>query len=203
MRDTVVPEMARPVDLARRTGRLKRVEYERLIEAGYFLPSDKVELIDGLLVAREPQRSPHATGIMLGNEALRAAFGAGWVVRVQLPIALDEDSEPEPDLVVVRGTVRDFTRSHPDAVALIVEVADSSLRFNRTDKASLYARARVSDYWIVNLTDRVVEVHRDPRPAPAAAYGWHYGSIRPARPGDTVTPLALPESSVRVADLLP
>jgi Uma2 family endonuclease len=203
MPGTVVTEMARPNDSMLRTRRLKRVEYDRLIEAAVFLPSDKVELIDGLLVAREPQRSLHATGIMLANEALRAGFGAGWVVRVQLPIALDEDSEPEPDLVVVRGTVRDFTRSHPNAVALIVEVADSSLHFDRTDKASLYARAGVADYWIVNLLDAVVEVHRDPRPTPAAAYGWHYGSIRVATPGETVTPLARPGQSLRVADLLP
>jgi Uma2 family endonuclease len=105
-------------------------------------------------------------------------------------------------VVVVRGHVRDYTEAHPTSVALVVEVAQSRLAFDRGDKASLYARAGVVDYWIVNLVDRVVEVHRDPQPA-SARYGWRYTSIRAARPGETVTPLALPEASVPVVDLLP
>jgi Uma2 family endonuclease len=194
--------MAKATGAGRELRRFKRVEYERLAEVGLFCPGEKVELIDGLLLVREPHGTPHATAITLGLEALRAVFGAGWVVRIQLPIALDEDSEPEPDLVIVRGHARDYSHAHPSVVALVVEVADSSLAFDRGDKASLYARVGVADYWIVNLIDRMVEVHRDPRPA-SAAYGWHYGSIRFARPGESVTPLALPEVSLRVVDLLP
>ena len=197
--NTVIAEMT---TAGRGLRRFKRVEYERLAECGFFHPTERLELIDGLMLVREPQNSPHATGVMLALEALRAAFGAGWVVRPQLPIALDEDSEPEPDLVVVPGHTRDFSRAHPASVVLVVEVADSSLAFDRGDKASLYARAGVADYWIVNLIDRVVEVHRDPRPADAR-YGWHYGSVRLARPGDSVTPLALPSAALPVADLLP
>jgi Uma2 family endonuclease len=200
--NTVSAEMAKKAGAGRELRRFKRVEYERLAEVGLFCPGEKLELIDGLLLVREPHGTPHATAITLGLEALRAVFGAGWVARIQLPIALDEDSEPEPDLVIVRGEARDFSRAHPSSVALVVEVADSSLSFDRSDKASLYARAGVADYWIVNLIDRIVEVHRDPQPAPAA-FGWRYGSVRFARPGDSVTPLALPSAALRVVDLLP
>jgi Uma2 family endonuclease len=182
--------------------RFKRVEYERLVETGVFGPDDKIELIGGVLMVREPQYSPHATGITLALHALQAVFGAGWLVRPQLPIALDDDSEPEPDVVVVRGHVRDYAEAHPTSVALIVEVALSRLAFDRGDKASLYARAGVADYWIVNLVDRVVEVHRDPRLA-TARYGWGYGSVRVARPGESVSPLSLPGAELRVVDLLP
>jgi Uma2 family endonuclease len=201
--NTVMVEMAKATGAARESRRFKRVEYERLAECGFFHPTERLELIDGLMLVREPQGTPHATAITLGLEALRTVFGAGWVIRVQLPIALDEDSEPEPDLVVVRGRARDFSRAHPSSVALIVEVAETSLAFDRGDKAGLYARAGFADYWIVNLIDRVVEVHREPRPAPAAPYGWHYGSVRFARPGETLTPRALLDASLRVVDFLP
>ena len=199
--NTVIAEMA-SAGAGRGVRRFKRVEYGRLAECGFFHPTERLELIDGLLLVREPQGSPHATGVTLALQALQAAFGAGWIVRPQLPIALDDDSEPEPDLVVVPGHARDFSRAHPSSVALIVEVADTSLAFDRGDKAGLYARVGVADYWIVNLNDRMVEVHRNPRPGPSA-YGWIYGSVRLARSGDSVTPLALAAVSLPVADLLP
>jgi hypothetical protein len=201
--NTVIVEMAKAAGAERELRRFKRVEYERLAECGFFHPTERLELIDGLMLVREPQGTPHATGVMLALQALQAAFGAGWIVRPQLPIALDDDSEPEPDLVVVPGHARAFSHAHPSSVALIVEVAETSLAFDRGDKAGLYARAGFADYWIVNLIDRVVEVHREPRPAPAAPYGWHYGSVRFARPGETLTPLALTDASLRVVDFLP
>jgi Uma2 family endonuclease len=196
--DSVAHDMAGVIGPQRRTRRFKRVEYERLAECGFFHPTERLELIAGLLLVREPQGSPHATGITLALHALQAAFGAGWVVRPQLPIALDDDSEPEPDLVVVRSHARDFSSAHPSSVALIVEVSETSLAFDR----GVYARAGIADYWIVNLIDRVVEIHREPRAAPAA-HGWHYGSMRLARPGESITPLALPNARLRVIELLP
>ncbi len=185
-----------------RTKRWTRVEYERLIDLGAFGPEDRLELIGGQLVVREPQGRPHSTGIRLVAGALRAAFGPDWNVDAQLPVALDEESEPEPDVAVVAGGPRDYVASHPSRPALVVEIALTSLALDRGEKASLYARAGVADYWIVNLVDNVLEVYRDPRADPDAHHGWHYGSAMTLRGGDVVTPLARPNRTIPVSDLL-
>ena len=114
-----------------KTRRWSRVEYERLIEKGIFLPDDRIELLAGELVVREPQGTPHAVGIRLVEEALRCAFGPGWEVRGQLPVALDEESEPEPDVSVVPGEPRDYLADHPSRPVLVVEVAESSVALDR------------------------------------------------------------------------
>ncbi|HSL52269.1 MAG TPA: Uma2 family endonuclease [Candidatus Deferrimicrobiaceae bacterium] len=186
-----------------RTKRWTRLEYERLIDLGAFGPEDRLELLGGQLVVREPQGRPHATGIRLVAGALRAAFGPGWTIEAQLPVALDEDSEPEPDIAVLPGGPRDYAASHPTHPTLVVEVALASLALDRGEKASLYARAGVTDYWIVNLVDNLVEVHRTPVADRDAPYGWRYRSIAMLRPGDAVTPLALPSITIPVVDLLP
>ena len=129
--------------------------------------------------------------------------GAGWHVRGQSPIALDDESEPEPDIAVVSGSRRDYAAAHPAQPVLLVEVADSSLSFDRHRKGSLYARARVPEYWIVNLIDRALEIHRNPQPAAGAVFGWRYTQIRRLSPDETVTPLGAPEARILVADLLP
>jgi Uma2 family endonuclease len=194
---TLVDEAAVP------TRKLKRVEYDRLVEADVFGPEDRIELFDGRLIFKEPQYSPHATAVALVQRVLTAALGAGWYVRAQMPVALDDESEPEPDVTVVPGDPRDYRDAHPARPALIVEVAQSRLRFDRRQKGSLYARARVADYWIVNIPDRQLEVYREPRPDPAAPFGWSYGATRALGPGERVAPLAAPAAPVTVADLLP
>jgi Uma2 family endonuclease len=186
-----------------RTRKLKRVEYDRLVEADVFGPEDRIELFDGRMIFKEPQYSPHATAIQLVQRTLTAVFGAGWNVRPQMPVALDEDSEPEPDVCVVPGDPRDYRNAHPERPVLIVEVAQSRLRFDRRQKGSLYARAGIADYWIVNIPDRRLEVYRDPHPDPAAPFAWRYGSTVTLGPGERVTPLALPAASIAVSDLLP
>jgi Uma2 family endonuclease len=113
------------------TRRWKRLEYERLIECGIFQPGERLELIDGLLVLREPQKPPHAVAVQLVQAALRTAFGSGWDVRGQGPIALDDDSEPEPDVSVVPGGPRDYVHAHPSHPVLVVEISLTSLRFDR------------------------------------------------------------------------
>jgi len=183
--------------------RWKRVEYEQLVEKGVFKPGDRVELIDGLLVVAEPQSSPHYTAIRLVERALARAFGEGWDVRTQAPIALDADSEPEPDVAVVRGEPRDYVEAHPAAPVLVVEVALTSLSFDREHKSSLYARAGRPEYWIVNLVDRVLEVHRDPAPSPSAPYGWDYSTMEALAASDRASPLAASAARIMVADLLP
>ena len=195
--------MALTVTSATRTRRFTRVEYERLTEIGFFQADERLELIDGLLLVREPHDAPHATGIRLVASALRTVFGAGWIVDSQLPIALDDDSEPEPDVAVVPGTPSDYRGAHPSRPALVVEVAASRLAFDRGDKASLYARAGVADYWVVNVVDRVLEVYRDPTADGSAAHGFRYRSVERLTPPATVTPLAAPTAAIPVADLLP
>jgi hypothetical protein len=96
-----------------RTKHWTRVEYERLIDLGAFRPGERLELVGGALLVRDPQGGPHATAVGLVEDALRQVFGAGWTVRTHSPIALDEDSEPEPDVAVVPGSRRDHSRSHP------------------------------------------------------------------------------------------
>ena len=181
--------------------RWKRAEYERLVDLGVFA-GDPVELIGGHLIVAEPQNSPHATAVGAADDALRAVLPPGFIVRAQMPISLDEDSAPEPDLAIVSGRRADYGQGHPTRAMLVIEVADSSLPFDRRDKGSLYARARIAEYWIVNLSDRVLEVYRDPAPDPAAPHGWRYRAMSGLRPPATVAPMALPLAQVRVGDLL-
>ena len=179
-----------------------RIEYDRLVECGVFRPGDPVELLGGLLVVAEPQGSRHFAAIRAAEEALRAAFGRGWDVRAQGPIALDEDSEPEPDLAVVPGSFRDYRSAHPSRPALVVEVAESSLLLDRDHKGSLYARAGLADYWIVNLADHRLEIYREPAPHAGAPFGWRYRSLVVAERDAVVSPLAAPAARVWVADLV-
>jgi Uma2 family endonuclease len=139
----------------------------------------------------------------MAEEVLRRLFAAGWEVRTQAPVALDDESEPEPDLVVAPGSFRDYRHAHPTRPALLVEVADTSLELDRAHKGSAYARAQVLDYWIVNLVDDVLEVYRDPIADSGAPFGWRYASIVRLAPGESISPLAAPQARVRVADLLP
>ena len=181
-----------------RIRRWTRREYERLIAYDVLGEDEPVELLDGLLLVKEPQYSPHRTAVGLAAEALRVAFGTGWFVQVQSPIALDRRSEPEPDVAVISGALRDYTHAHPARPALIVEVALSGLRIARGRKARAYARAGLPDYWIVNLVDQVLEVHRQPDRVER-----RYASIETRQLDDVVTPLAVPDARIRVADLLP
>jgi len=186
-----------------RTRQWKRTEYERLVETGFFKPGDRVELVGGQLLVAEPQGSRHAAAVSLVADALRAAFGNGWYVMVQLPVALDDESEPEPDVAVVPGSAREYRDAHPSRPVLVVEVADSSITLDRTHKASLYARAGVLDVWIVDINDDVVEVCRQPAPSVEAPYGWRYAEVSRLGRGAAVCPLAMPAASIPVADLLP
>jgi Uma2 family endonuclease len=180
-----------------------RQEYDELIKSGFFDEDEPIELLGGQLIVAEPKGSPHSTAVALAAEALREAFGPGWLVRVQDPVALDAESEPEPDVAVVPGRARDYLAAHPARPALLVEVAESSLAFDRDHKGSLYARAGVTDYWIVNLVDEVLEAYRRPALERSAEFGWRYLDVQALRPGTTIAPLARPDVTVAVADLLP
>ncbi|PYO33077.1 MAG: hypothetical protein DMD86_11390 [Candidatus Rokuibacteriota bacterium] len=186
-----------------RTRRWTRKEYDRLIEIGFLDEDEPVELVGGQLIVAEPKGTGHSVAIELAAEALRKAFGAGWTVRVQDPIAPDDESEPEPDVAVVAGSPREYLAAHPSRPALVLEVSNSSLAFDRRDKGSLYARAQILDYWIVNLVDRVLEVYRDPVLSADALYGWSYARVLRLGPEATISPVAAPAASISVTDLLP
>ena len=182
--------------------RWTRAEYDRLIDLGVF-EGDNIELIGGQLIVAEPKGAYHSSAVGTVHDALRAVLPPGWSVRIQDAVSLDDESEPEPDLVVVPGRPADYRHAHPATAPLVIEVSDSRLAFDRVHKGSLFARAGIQDYWIVNLIDRVLEVHREPVADAAAVYGWHYVSVTRLTPGEHVALLALPEARIAVADLFP
>jgi Uma2 family endonuclease len=186
-----------------KTRRWTRVEYDRLIECGVFGDDERLELLDGLLVVREPQGSRHSAAVVAVHQVLTHAFGAGFHVRPQLPIALDDASEPEPDAVVVRGDPWDYVSGHPSTPLLLVEIAETSLAIDRRHKGSLYARAGITDYWIVNLPEAVLEVYREPAPAASARFGWEYRSVQRLTRSASASPRGAPTARIAVADLLP
>ena len=190
-------------DGAVRTRRWTRGEYDRLVECEVLGTEDRIELLGGEMIVKEPQQRPHVTSIQLVARALRGAFGRGWEVQIQAPVALDDESEPEPDVSVVPGDPRDYGTAHPTCPVLVVEVSLSRLGFDREHKGSLYARARVADYWIVNLPGGRLEIYREPVPDDAAPFGWCYGHHATLGPDEHVSPLALPGVEIAVADLLP
>jgi len=183
---------------------MTREEFEQAGDLGIFGSEERLELIGGEVVKKvSPQQPPHAISIGLCAEALRQAFPVGHHLRVQLPLALGPHNEPEPDVCVVVGSIRDYEGSHPRVAALVVEIADASVRFDRQVKASLYASAGIPEYWIVNVADRVIEVHRDPAPMADEPFGHHYRSVTRHPEAASVSPLTVPEARMRVGDLLP
>jgi len=193
--------MTAPVTNASRLRRWTRQEYDRLVDLGVF-QGERLELIDGQLMVREPQGARHAAAIRRVLAALRIAFGDEWQIDSQLPVALDLNSEPEPDVAVVPRDPAAYRDAHPSHPVLVVEVADTSYRADRHDKASLYARAGVPECWIVDLGRGTVEVHRAPSAAADAIYGFRYGSLITLRPPATLSALLAPATPIPVADLL-
>lgn len=177
--------------------------YTQMIASGVITKNDGVELLEGILVPKMSKSPDHALGVILLNENLRAALPAGVHIQIEQPIALD-DSLPEPDGAIVLGRPRDRAGRHPtpDEIPIVIEVSDSSLRRDRETKRRVYARNGIAVYWIVNVTDRAVEVYTGPSgPAAApddatAATYW---------PGDAV-PVVIGGNAVgalHAADLLP
>jgi Uma2 family endonuclease len=178
----LLPERPRP---------LRRAEYERLVELGAF-EDERVELLRGVLVDMSPNDPAHASSIDRLTMLLVPAMVGRAIVRVQLPLIACDESEPEPDLAIV--PVADYRRRHPDSAHLVIEVAISSLNKDRSVKAPLYAASDFSEYWIVNVPERVVEVHRSPTPDGYAALLRHGVDA-------SVSPLAFPDVVVPVARL--
>jgi Uma2 family endonuclease len=185
-----------------RPRRWSKDEYYRLGELGFF-DGQRVELIEGRLMVHSPQKSLHSAVVDAVDDVLGRLFGAGYLTRCQLPLDLGQAVEPEPDVAVVPGTRWQYLRAHPTSAALVVEVADTTLTYDRDRKGGLYARAGIADYWIVNLVDGWLEVYRNPQPGAASPHGYGYADRTDLPPGATVSPLALPQATFAVTELLP
>ena len=182
------------------TKRWTRREYDRMADAGILSQHDRVQLIDGDIVTMTPQNSPHAAAIGKTERALERLLGSNVWVRVQMPLIVDPDSEPEPDLAVVPGTPDDYRDEHPRSALLVVEVSDITIALDRDRKRAIYARAGISEYWIVNLAERCLEVYRDPITVPGQTSS--YRSSQRLTPSESIAPLAATTATVAVADLL-
>jgi Uma2 family endonuclease len=173
----------------------------KLSELGFF--GDRhVELVEGVLyqMTIDP---PHAVASMISPPIFQRHFGEGFSVRSQVPLDLGRHNLPEPDLAVVVGSPRDYSTAHPKTAVLIVEISDSTLRKDRGLKAHIYARAGITDYWILNLNDRQLEVHRNPVPDTSRKGRFRYADVTIVPADGHASPLAAPGAVIAVADLLP
>lgn len=178
-------------------------EYDRMVDAG-LLRRKRVELVEGKIILMAPQFEPHVAGVSLAARAVEKAFGAGYWVRRQSPIRLGKRSKPEPDVAVVIGSEEDYIDSGaPTNPILVIEVSDSTLRLDRGRKAAMYARHGVTDYWILNLVDRQLEVHRTPIADPSHRFKFRYSNIALVRLGGFVIPIAAPSARIEVAQMMP
>ena len=157
------------------------------------------KLIDGQIVEEGPMNPPHAIAATKTEDLIREAFGKGWHVRVSKPLVFGQTTDPQPDVAVLPGRPGDYP-SHPTTAALVVEVCDTTLRYDTTAKLAAYAAAGIADYWVLDVNGRQLHVFRDPvTTADLPGYATHLI----LGPAETVSPLAAPTAAVRVADLLP
>jgi Uma2 family endonuclease len=179
--------------------RLTLDEYYRMIDAGVFNHHRRMELIRGELREMSPIGNPHRNAVNLLNEwAVDCTVGLRdrLSVQVQNPIRLPEQqSVPEPDISWIARESLKSSAPSADIVFLVIEVADSTLAGDRGEKADLYAEAGIPDYWIVNLVDEQIEVHRDP-------LGGRYQTRHVCRAGDELRPLLFPECALEVGRVL-
>jgi Uma2 family endonuclease len=182
---------------------MMREEYIRLSDEGYF-QDRRVQLIGGEIVEMPAQKNKHALGITLVGDALKLVFGPNFWVRCQASLDLGPLSVPDPDLAVIAGAPRSHNPTAIPTTALLVgEISETTLAFDQTRKASLYAAAGIQDYWVLNLIDDQLEVYRNPQPDPTQAFGSSFANVVILGSADYVTPLALPSARIPVVDLLP
>ena len=173
-------------------------EYYAMAEAGILTEDDRVELIDGVIVEMSPVGSRHVGCVNLYTRWLSQLVGDRAILQVQGSIHLDDDTEPQPDLALLRDRPDFYSSSHaePSDVLLLIEVADSSVGYDRHEKLPRYARAGIPEVWITVLPERIIEAHTEPS-------GGRYTRNRIYVPGDTISPGALPDIELAVSDILP
>jgi Uma2 family endonuclease len=183
-----------------RPRRWTRDEYYQLAEFGIIGPEERLDLIDGQILRHTRPITPqHSTSLHYVRRSAEVAFGPGYFVTSRRPLFIDEYNEPEPDIIIADGTMDDYEDHHPgpSEVRLVIEVSDTSLRFDRKRKTSVYARAGIPEYWIVNLQTRQLIVQRSPSAKGAYSESMELGD------GDTVTPLHAPTATIAVSELFP
>jgi len=187
-RNAEVPDEVRPF-------RWRREDYERLVESGFF-DGRRIELVEGVLYQMTVQSSRHASALRKLQRELQACASAGFDVRSQMPLALVDDSMPEPDIAVVPADPDDYASGHPAMAVLVAEVTLTSLHHDRKTKRRVYARSGIPEYWIQNLKTRELEVYREPA-------GDTYRISTVLRLFNQVSPLFAPEASIPVERLFP
>lgn len=171
-------------------------EYHRMIAAGILAGGDRLELLDGQIIQMNPQLPPHAATTQRAARYLDRLLDEVAYVRMQLPVTLPPNSEPEPDIAVVRLDANEYGDRHPAAsdILLLIEIADSTLLSDRQTKALIYARAGIADYWILDVNSRQVLVFREP-----SADGYRQSVTLPANAA--IAPLAFPDIAIPLTQL--
>ncbi len=171
-------------------------EYHRLIDVGVLGEDERIELLEGVIVEMAPQGRSHALVLSRLNRFLSRGLGDAHSVRPQLPLSLGEDSEPEPDLAIVTRQEEEAAQAHPRSALLVVEVSEESLRRDRLLKGRIYARARIPEYWVVDVAGRAVELYNEPDEE-----AGRYRTLRTLGVGETLTSQVLPGLTLPVAEL--
>lgn len=184
-----------------RPKRWDRESYYKLVDSGALRADERVELIEGTIVALSPQNPPHS--VVIGNLTMTLAvpLKGTHVVRVQCPFNLGEFSQPEPDVAVVSLDHMRGLQHHPSRAELIIEIADSSEAYDRQEKASLYAKFGVPELWVALVRSRAVEVCRDPQPDPTAPFGASYATRFQLSEEALLTPLFAPTLQIPVSEV--
>ncbi len=176
--------------------------FHDVCDAGYF-EGRNVILVDGEIIDMPAPNPPHNVAMMLAALALTRVFQPGYAVRNQIALVLGLWTDPVPDLAFVRGDPRDYLTQQATTAELVVEVSDTTVAYDTTEKAELYATGGIADYWVIDVTNGRLLVFRDPRPLATTPPATAYQTSLTFGRGDTVSPLALPGVTVAVADLLP
>ena len=183
--------MAEPLELPTRP--LRRAEYDKLVELGAF-QGERIELLEGQLMQMSPIGPPHSSTLDKLAELCFLRLTGRARIRIQSPFAALETSEPEPDLAIV--PLGNYEKAHPNSADLIIEVAESSLAYDRGPKLEVYAQCGVHEYWIVNVVDRCIEVHRKPG-------GGRYWQVQIHDEASSLRCERYPDFELRAADVLP
>lgn len=177
--------------------RLTVQEYHRMAEAGIFHPTERIELLNGQIIKMAAKGTAHTAAISRTSELLRERLQNRILIRLQDPVQLDDYSEPEPDLAIVLPDPAFYEDHHPtpSEIFLIIEVADSSLRYDRELKAPTYGRSNILEYWVLDVNDRRLYVYRSPSTA-------GYQIEQTLSEEDTISPVAFPDCAIKVRELL-